>query len=103
MQKETWWQQAARAVTLKRLVFIWVGLAVFSGGVLVGQRWQGGSADYASRTGLPQKFDYSQVDTVYQSLRDNYDGKLTEAAGAEWAETRLGHQYKRPVHRVFYR
>ena len=44
----------------------------------MGQRWHGGSADYASRTGLPQKFDYTQVDKVYQSLKDNYNGKLTE-------------------------
>jgi len=28
---------------------------------------------------LPSKLDYSPVDQVYQSLKDNYDGKLTES------------------------
>jgi carboxyl-terminal processing protease len=101
MQKETWWQQAARAVTLKRLVFIWVGLAVFSGGVLVGQRWHGGSADYASRTGLPQKFDYTQVDKVYQSLKDNYNGKLTEQQVLDGLKHGLAQSTKDPYTEFF--
>src|SRR5665213_2266603 len=29
-------------------------------------------------TGLPNKLNYSSVNQVYQTLRDNYDGKLTE-------------------------
>lgn len=33
----------------------------------------------SSNSQLPSKLDYSSVDQVYQSLKQNYDGKLTEA------------------------
>ncbi|HVW23642.1 MAG TPA: S41 family peptidase [Candidatus Saccharimonadales bacterium] len=30
-------------------------------------------------TGLPSRLDYDSVNKIYQSLKDNYDGKLTQA------------------------
>jgi carboxyl-terminal processing protease len=79
MQKAHGVTKKRRIFTWQRLVGAWVLLAVFAGGVLMGQ---GGilplRQPYSSRTNLPKSFDYSQVDTVYQALRENYDGKLTE-------------------------
>jgi carboxyl-terminal processing protease len=79
MQKAHGVTKKRRIFTWQRLVGAWVLLAVFAGGVLMGQ---GGilplRQSYNSRTNLPKSFDYSQVDTVYQALRENYDGKLTE-------------------------
>lgn len=51
---------------------------VFGLGVLVGGgRLHFGSPGFKSQTGLPASLDYSSVSTVYDSLRQNYDGKLT--------------------------
>ena len=67
------------AVTWRRFIILWLGLAVFSAGVLVGQGRTGVLRDVSlsQRTELPTSFDYAQVDDVYQALRNNYDGKLT--------------------------
>ena len=67
----------------------------------MGQRWHGGSADYASRTGLPQKFDYTQVDKVYQSLKDNYNGKLTEQQVLDGLKHGLAQSTKDPYTEFF--
>lgn len=72
-------QKLTPYITLKRLQLLLLALAVFMSGVLVGRGnldFIGGSS--ASTTGLPQSLNYSQVNEVYQVLRDNYDGKLTE-------------------------
>jgi carboxyl-terminal processing protease len=55
-------------------------VVIFGLGVLVGGgRLHFGSSGLKSQTGLPANLDYSTVDTVYNSLRENYDGKLTES------------------------
>lgn len=65
--------------TWQRLAGAWLLLAVFAGGVIVGQnRLISSGRNYTSQTNLPKIFDYSQVNEVYTSLRENYDGKLTE-------------------------
>lgn len=79
MQK-TRLQSIIAAITLKRVIITGVILLVFIGGVLVGQGRIGflNRGAYASRTALPASFNYKQVDELYQTLRQNYDGKLTE-------------------------
>lgn len=79
MQK-TRLQSIIAAITLKRVIIVGIIALVFMGGVLVGQGKIGflRRGDYASRTGLPTSFDYKQIDELYQTLRENYDGKLTE-------------------------
>ena len=48
-------------------------------GILVGQgNLNFGGAAGGSTTGLPKTLDFSQINEVYQALRDNYDGTLTE-------------------------
>ncbi len=61
------------------IALVWVGLALFSGGVWAGRNtalFQ--HKPYASTAKLPAKLDYSQLDEVYQALKDNYNGKLSE-------------------------
>lgn len=53
-----------------------IGLFVFSMGVAVGDgRLSFGS--HSSNPNLPSQLDYSSVNTVYNALRQKYDGKLT--------------------------
>lgn len=60
-------------------------IAVFTGAVFtLGVYFGGGQLAWpthhaAVSTNLPSKLNYSSVDTVYKSLKDNYDGKLTQA------------------------
>lgn len=53
--------------------------AIFAGGVLVGQGDIKFHRQYAAVTGLPATLDYSSVNQVYQALKDNYDGQLSES------------------------
>ncbi|MFA5004143.1 MAG: S41 family peptidase [Candidatus Saccharimonadales bacterium] len=53
--------------------------AVFGLGLLVGNGQLRLSSFRNVQTGLPSKLNYSSVNTVYDTLRQNYDGKLTEA------------------------
>ena len=57
-------------------------IVIFFVGVWVGQGqnrlWFGRHTYGAVATGLPEQLDYSTVNQVYQSLKQNYDGKLTE-------------------------
>ncbi len=67
-------------VAVKRALLVGAALVLFMLGVLVGQGKIGiGTSKYASRSGLPSKLDYSQLDDVYKALRENYDGSLNES------------------------
>ncbi|MBP7857513.1 MAG: S41 family peptidase [Candidatus Saccharimonadales bacterium] len=101
MQKETWWRRWGRLVTLRRIILVWVALAVFSGGVLVGQNWHRTPVNYPERTGLPKQFDYTQVDEVYQAIREKYDGKLTERQVLDGLKHGLAESTKDPYTEFF--
>lgn len=64
----------------KSVKTIIIGVALFGAGWLVGS----GSItfrqfNYASQNNhLPEKLDYSSIDTIYQSLKNNFDGELNE-------------------------
>jgi carboxyl-terminal processing protease len=60
------------AVAAAVLIF-WAGIAVGSG------RVHFTSTAGPANNDLPSRLDYSSVDEVYQQLKDNYNGKLTEA------------------------
>jgi carboxyl-terminal processing protease len=69
------------SLAFKKVVPIFVSsIIIFMAGWLVG----GGRVNLHSykatgdNTKLPSKLDYSSVDTIYQSLKDNFDGKLDE-------------------------
>lgn len=55
-------------------------IAVFGMGWLVGGgRLQVRSyRPISSNSSLPEKLDYSSIDTIYESLRENFDGQLSE-------------------------
>jgi carboxyl-terminal processing protease len=59
----------AGLVVALAIVFV-VGIGVGDGRLALGKP--------ASVTGLPEQLDYSSVNKVYQSIRENYNGKLTE-------------------------
>lgn len=65
---------------IKSGLFVAGAVAIFGVGWLSGsgrisfQRYQAVS----SNDGLPAKLDYSSVDTIYRSLRENFDGELDE-------------------------
>lgn len=75
--KQTGAANGRQHATFKSLVAIFAVSAAFALGLGIGN----GSIDlpkqYASRTGLPEELDYSSVDQVYESLKDNYNGKLS--------------------------
>lgn len=52
----------------------WLGANVGSGRLDLTNQ----GSDYKAVTGLPENLDYSSVDEVYDALRSNYNGKLTE-------------------------
>lgn len=64
----------------RRLLVIAVIIVVGVGGFLVGDNVGNGNLVFggAGRTGLPAHLNYASVNQVYQALRANYDGKLTE-------------------------
>lgn len=85
MQKEE--RNFAQKLGAKMTRNAWIGvgaigtLIVFVLGVNVGNgtipmAWSRGSAQNGS---LPATLDYSSVNQAYQVIKDNYDGKLTEA------------------------
>jgi carboxyl-terminal processing protease len=71
--------KAAGAVTRKRVGMMAIAVLIFVSGMGVGS----GAIRFKSSAGpasndLPNRLDYSSVDAVYQQIRNNYDGKLTE-------------------------
>ncbi len=64
----------------KSITNVAVALLIFGAG------WYFGQGDFTLRrytansqnSGLPSKLDYSSVDTVYESIKTNFDGELTE-------------------------
>lgn len=72
----------AKTSLLKKLLKVMPLIII--GGLLYGVGWinGGGALPYSrlktvsQNNGLPSKLDYSSVDTIYASIKDNYDGKL---------------------------
>ncbi len=68
-----------------------VTIAVFGAGWLMG----GGKVQVSSyravgsNNGLPENLDYSSIDTIYDSLRENFDGQLDEATLIEGLKSGL--------------
>src|SRR5665811_1476469 len=57
------------------VVVFGLGFNVGTGRISVRLPWESGPV----AKGLPNRLDNSTVNQVYQSLKDNYDGKLTES------------------------
>lgn len=65
----------------KRSVIALAGVVIFVAGVVAGNSGEINLSLHHSQQingALPAKLDYSSVEEVYKSLKDNYDGKLTE-------------------------
>ena len=63
---------------LKSILNIVVLLSIFLVGVNIGNGRINFHRHHGLNNNLPAQLDYSGVNEVYQSLKDNYDGKLTE-------------------------
>ncbi len=69
-----WWARLGSAALAVLIIFS-LGLEVGSGRIHVGL-----GASFASQnSGLPAQLDYTSVNEVYNTLRSEYNGKLTEA------------------------
>lgn len=60
-------------LVISALLVFYAGWAVGSGRITI--RARDVSSENAS---LPRSLDYSSIDTIYNSIKDNFDGKLTE-------------------------
>lgn len=59
------------------LALVLVGLIIFGGGYSLGQgKFSLGRVTRSQNKQLPNSLDYSAVDEVYHSLKDNFDGQL---------------------------
>ena len=68
-----------KSINTKRLLFAAIAAVLFGSGVLVGQGKLGvGGSAYTSQTRLPKNLGFSEINQVYQTLRNNYDGDLTQ-------------------------
>jgi carboxyl-terminal processing protease len=72
------WKGLAPQKYAKTSLLIIAALVIFTGGVLVGQ----GRISFGAHqgvTGLPAQLNYASVNEVYDALKDNYNGKLTQS------------------------
>ncbi len=67
--KRRWARGVGNIIIL--LAIFWLGVNIGNGHLTVHRQ-------KPVATGLPAKLDYSTANQVYQSLKDNYDGQLTE-------------------------
>jgi carboxyl-terminal processing protease len=80
-------------LVLAALIF-WAGVGFGSGRI----RFTSGGGQNQN---LPSRLDYSSVDNVYQVLKDNYDGKLTEAQLLDGLKAGLADATKDPYTEYF--
>ncbi|HSW36942.1 MAG TPA: S41 family peptidase [Candidatus Saccharimonadales bacterium] len=72
--KRSGWPKISRS-----LVIILLAVLIFNLGVAVGNGRLSFNRPIVVSGNLPDKLDYSSINQVYKSLRDNYDGKLNES------------------------
>lgn len=73
------WRKITGGSSLRIAGIVFGVSLVFSAGVLVGNgQLQLTRSNYQERTGLPAKLDYSELNELYDTLRKNYNGTLTE-------------------------
>lgn len=63
------WSLVSVAAIVVGVGLVFLGINIGNGQISFGK---------SNLTGLPSQLNYTTVNQVYQSLRDNYDGKLTE-------------------------
>lgn len=86
----------------RRIGLVWIGLAIFSAGMLVGQhRYSVLRTSFSQRTNLSGKIDYTSVNEVYDALKKNYDGKLTDSQVLDGLKHGLAQSTKDPYTEFF--
>lgn len=85
MSKKSYLKGAKKAVPL-----LLVGLIIFSAGWYTGGgRLPSRVKTISSNSKLPDRLDYSSIDVIYKSLKNNYDGTLSEAELLDGMKTGL--------------
>lgn len=84
------------ALFLSALIVFYVGWATGAGKISIGQ-----VKPVKANNGLPAKLDYSSVDLIYNSIRDNYDGKLDETKLLDGIKTGLANAAGDPYTEYF--
>lgn len=90
-------------LTWRRFALVWVGLALFALGMLVGEGKLGpyGRSAFAPRTNLPGAINYSEVNDVYKALQENYDGSLSTSQVLDGLKHGLAQSTKDPYTEYF--
>jgi carboxyl-terminal processing protease len=78
------------------LLIFWVGLGVGNGSINISR-----SPHTTDNSSLPSQLDYQSVDTVYKTLKENYDGKLTESQLLDGLKEGLAQATKDPYTEYF--
>jgi carboxyl-terminal processing protease len=88
---------------MRRLMSLPVAVLIFAVGVGVGNGQISVSLHHnkAVATNLPAKLDYDTVNTVYQSIKENYDGQLTETQLEDGLKHGLAQSTKDPYTTYF--
>jgi len=80
MNVQKLWERMRTPYTVKKLGIVMSVIVIFGLGVLTGQGRLRivPRSQFGDRTGLPRSLDYSSINQLYDTLRANYDGKLSE-------------------------
>ena len=80
MRIQKLWGRVREPRTVKKLGIIAGVVVIFGLGVLTGQGRLRivPRGPFSDQTGLPRTLDYSSVNQLYDTLKANYNGKLTE-------------------------
>lgn len=83
-------------VTLSAFIIFSSGWALGSGRFAIDKK-----SPISANSKLPSKLDYSSVDTIYQSIKDNFDGKLDESKLIDGMKTGLANATGDPYTEYF--
>ncbi len=96
---------AGRQAWLQGVTKLIVLLVIFLVGLGLGNGWLGRQLTWHQTkpiaTGLPANLDYSTVNKVYQSLKNNYDGQLTQGQLLDGLKHGLAQATKDPYTEYF--
>lgn len=103
MQVKKLWGKLRERSTLKNAGFVLGVVVIFSLGVLVGdgRLRVTPQSQYGNVTGLPRTLDYSSLNQIYDTLRENYDGKLSENQVLDGLKHGLAESTKDPYTQYF--
>lgn len=103
MQIKKLWGKVRQRGFVKNTSFVLGLVLVFVLGVLVGdgRLRVAPQGQYGNITGLPRNLDYSSLNQIYDALRQNYDGNLSESQVLDGLKHGLAESTKDPYTQYF--